>query len=59
MVGGGAIAMSKDAIRLVALAFAYAWCVVVFGTCTYLVFWQGHSGWWFLLAFLLCSGASS
>jgi len=23
--------------------------------CSYLVFWKGHSGWWFLLAIVLCA----
>lgn len=31
-----------------------AWCsAAVFG-CAYVVFWKGASGWWFLLALLLC-----
>ena len=34
---------------------SYAWGVLCLGACTYLVFWEGHSGWWFLLAiFLAC-----
>lgn len=32
------------------------WCLIVFGTCTYVVFWMGHSGWWYAFAVLLCSG---
>jgi hypothetical protein len=40
------------------VAILIAWRVLVLGTCTYLVFWEGHSGWWFLLAILLCAGSS-
>lgn len=28
----------------------FLWGLLVIGTCTYLVFWQGHSGWWYVLA---------
>lgn len=38
------------------LLFLLCWRMLVLGTCAYVVFWQGHSGWWFLLAILLCSG---
>ena len=50
--------MSASLVRIVALLLGFAWIVLVFGTCTYLVFWQGHSGWWFVLAVLLCAGSS-
>ena len=36
----------------------FFWLVLAMGTCTYLVFWMGHSGWWFALAILLASGWS-
>jgi len=36
----------------------FLWAFSVLGTCAYAVFWQGHSGWWFLLAIMLCSGRS-
>lgn len=29
---------------------------MIIGGCAYIVFWKGHSGWWFVLAILL-SGA--
>ncbi len=29
------------------------WCAAVFGTAAYAVFWLGHSGWWFVLAFVV------
>jgi hypothetical protein len=32
-----------------------AFNVAVLATCTYVVFWRDASGWWFLLALLLCS----
>ena len=35
----------------------YIWMVLCLGTCTYLVFWQGHSGAWYILAMILCSGS--
>lgn len=28
--------------------------VLVFGT-AYIVFWKGHSGWWFLLTIVFCA----
>jgi hypothetical protein len=34
----------------------FFWCVLVMGSCTYVVFWMGQSGWWFALAVLLCTG---
>lgn len=30
-----------------------AYNAAIIGGCAYLVFWRGHSGWWFLLAMLL------
>jgi hypothetical protein len=29
------------------------WATLVMGTCTYVVFWLDHSGWWYLLAILI------
>lgn len=34
-------------------------CLLVLGTTAYAVFWLGHSGWWFLLALMICGGAST
>ena len=34
----------------------FFWCVLVWGTCTYLVFWKGNSGWWYVLASLITEG---
>ena len=30
------------------------WAVFIIGGCSYIVFWKGHSGWWFALALPLC-----
>lgn len=35
------------------LAQLLLWRATVLGVCTYLVFWMGHSGWWYLLAVVL------
>ena len=32
-----------------------AWIFACFGICTYLVFWRGENGWWYLLAFVLAA----
>jgi len=32
------------------------WLIFLFGGCTYLVFWKGASGAWYLLAMMLGSG---
>jgi len=37
----------------------FLWQLAVIGTCTYIVFWMGHTGWWYLLAFLICGVGSS
>lgn len=37
----------------------FTWTVLVFSVTTYLVFWKGHSGWWYLLALLLASASLS
>jgi hypothetical protein len=33
--------------------FIILWDVFVIAGTSYLVFWEGHSGWWYLLAFCL------
>jgi hypothetical protein len=35
------------------------WNAIVLGVTTYLVFWMGHSGWWYLLALILIGNATS
>lgn len=32
------------------------WCLAMVAGCTYLVFWMDQSGWWYLLAMVLCDG---
>jgi hypothetical protein len=35
---------------------SYVWGALCLGVCAYLVFWNGESGWWFLLGiFLACN----
>jgi len=34
------------------------WDAAVIGTLFYVVFWRGHSGWWFLLAIPLCGSTT-
>jgi hypothetical protein len=31
-------------------ACQFAWAVILLLGCSYIVFWKGHSGWWFALA---------
>jgi len=35
------------------LIYILTWEAATIGGCAYVVFWLGHSGWWFLLAVLL------
>ena len=32
----------------------WLWCMGIMAGCTYVVFWLGQSGWWYLLAIVLC-----
>lgn len=41
------------------LIYLLVWESLVIGGCAYVVFWRGQSGWWFLLAVILSSGAYS
>ena len=41
------------------IASYYLYKLIILGTCAYAVFWLDRSGWWFLLALLLCSGELS
>lgn len=43
----------NDLLLAVWILSALTWDILVFATTTYLVFWRGHSGWWFILAVLL------
>ena len=42
-----------DAVLIVWLILSALWDVAVIGCTGYLVFWRGHSGWWFVLAGML------
>lgn len=33
----------------------FVWSISIMAGCTYIVFWMGHSGWWFLLAIFLAA----
>lgn len=49
--------MNSWPIVVIALIY-FAWNIIVLGTTAYVVFWLGHSGWWFLFA-LICCGSFS
>ncbi len=49
----------RSAAAATYLLASLIWDLAVFGTCTYLVFWRDHSGWWYLLAILLCANSTS
>jgi hypothetical protein len=42
-----------DYVLIVWLVLAALWDVLVFGMFSYLVFWCGHSGWWFVFALII------
>lgn len=44
----------NDWLLLVWLLLSVLWDTVCIGVTGYLVFWRGHSGWWFVLALALC-----
>lgn len=50
---------SAEVALLVAVFLKFVWTVTVISVTTYLVFWKGHSGWWYLLALILCGSGSS
>lgn len=39
-----------------ALTLIIGFRAAILGVTAYAVFWLGYSGWWFLLAILLCGG---
>lgn len=45
----------SDAVLIIWLIIAAIWDVAVIGITGYLVFWRGHSGWWFVVALILSS----
>ena len=48
----------NDWLLLGWLILDFIWSVGVIGGCAYIVFWKGHSGWWFILAIALVSSVS-
>lgn len=50
--------MEKKTIRetnTVGIILEFLWGVFVIGGCSYLVFFQGASGWWFVLAVIIAN----
>jgi hypothetical protein len=45
----------NDVILLVWLLADLVWSAAIFAGVGYAVFWKGHSGWWFIPAFLLAA----
>lgn len=45
-------ARAQEVCQVCSLIFV----LTVIGGCGYVVFWLGHSGWWFLAAVLIASG---
>ena len=43
----------KDYVLIVWIITVFLWDVFLIAGTSYLVFWQGHSGWWFVLAIIL------
>lgn len=40
----------KDSVLVAWLVTQLVWDVFIWAGCSYVVFWRGRSGWWFLLA---------
>lgn len=50
--------MKNDTLLVIWLVISLIWDIIVLGTCTYLVFFHGASGWWYVFAFILCGSSS-
>jgi len=48
----------NDSVLIVWIIVSTVWDIIVFGFTAYLVFWKGHSGWWFIFAILLTSSTT-
>jgi hypothetical protein len=46
-------------MSLTYLIYIVLWESLTIGGCSYLVFWRGRSGWWFVLAIVLSMSAYS
>lgn len=51
-------AIMGDLILFAWLTLAVLWDIAIFGATGYLVFWRGHSGWWFVIATISCHHTS-
>ena len=49
----------NDKLLVCWLLLNTAWDLLVCGMCTYLVFWRNQSGWWFVMALILCSPSTT
>jgi hypothetical protein len=47
-----------DKLLMIWLFTEAVWDFVVIGTLAWVVFWKGHSGWWFLLTEIVCNHTS-
>jgi hypothetical protein len=45
----------KDWVLIAWILALALWDFAVWGTCAYVVFFKGHSGWWFVLAAVITS----
>ena len=43
----------EDKMSITYLIYIIFWETFVLGGCSYIVFWMGFSGWWFLFAIVL------
>lgn len=48
----------SDALLGVWIFCSLIWDIICVGGCTYLVFWRGHSGWWYILALAVCDSST-
>jgi 4-hydroxybenzoate polyprenyltransferase len=47
--------MNNNSALAVCLVCDFFWSVSILAACTYVVFWRDQSGWWYLVAIILCS----
>lgn len=50
---GGASPCSQIWLAAIFAAYSVAYEAIIWGVFGYAIFWQGHSGWWVLVALLL------
>ena len=49
----------EDFMSITYLIYIILFETLIFGGCSYIVFWKGFSGWWFLLAVFMSSAVYS